>query len=145
MEKLKQNTLAEATSELGFATVTNTPLTREVALEDGTIVKVEGVTPEKMANILKSTFVTPGEVVETSNYEKLNGVVQNYNAEEEIPLPPEEPPVDPDIVVPPAVTPGEGEEDGPENSEQTPGPVMPEDDPNADNPDDDELTPTPSE
>ena len=75
---LKQNTLAEATTELGFATETNTPLTREVTLEDNTVVKVEGITPYKMKEILKSEFVTPGEKY-FNNGIGLNGVVQNYN------------------------------------------------------------------
>lgn len=75
---LKQNNLAEATTELGFATETKTPLTREVTLEDGTVVKVEGVVPEKMATILGSHFVTPGEKYK-DNGKNLNGVVQNYN------------------------------------------------------------------
>lgn len=75
---LKQNTLAEATTELGFAAETNTPLTREVTLEDNTVVKVEGITPYKMKEILKSEFVTPGEKY-FNNEIGLNGVVQNYN------------------------------------------------------------------
>lgn len=75
---LKQNTLAEATTELGFATETNTPLTREVTLEDNTVVKVEGITPYKMKEILKSEFVTPGEKYFNDEI-SLNGVVQNYN------------------------------------------------------------------
>lgn len=75
---LKQNTLAEATTELGFAAETNTPLTREVTLEDNTVVKVEGITPYKMKEILKSEFVTPGEKYFNNGID-LNGVVQNYN------------------------------------------------------------------
>ena len=75
---LKQNTLEEATTELGFATETNTPLTREVTLEDNTVVKVEGITPYKMKEILKSEFVTPGEKYFNDEI-GLNGVVQNYN------------------------------------------------------------------
>ena len=75
---LKQNTLVEATTELGFATETNTPLTREVTLEDNTVVKVEGITPYKMKEILKSEFVTPGEKYFNDEI-GLNGVVQNYN------------------------------------------------------------------
>lgn len=75
---LKQNTLAEATTELGFAAETNTPLTREVTLEDNTVVKVEGITPYKMKEILKSEFVTPGEKYFNDEI-GLNGVVQNYN------------------------------------------------------------------
>ena len=77
-EKLLQNTLAEATTEMGFPAKTNTPLQKEVTLEDGTKVTVEGIVPEKMATILGSHFVTPGEKYK-DNGKNLNGVVQNYN------------------------------------------------------------------
>ena len=80
MEKLKQNTLEEATTDLGFAKATETPLTRQVQLDDGTTVTVEGVTPNKMASILKSTFVTPGEKAQIPSGEYIDGVVQKYNA-----------------------------------------------------------------
>lgn len=80
MEKLKQNTLEEATTDLGFAKVTETPLIRQVQLDDGTTVTVEGVTPNKMASILKSTFVTPGEKAQIPSGEYIDGVVQKYNA-----------------------------------------------------------------
>ena len=80
MEKLKQNTLEEATTDIGFAKATETPLTRQVQLDDGTTVTVEGVTPNKMASILKSTFVTPGEKAQIPSGEYIDGVVQKYNA-----------------------------------------------------------------
>lgn len=80
MEKLKQNTLEEATTDIGFAKATETPLTRQVQLDDGTTVTVEGVTPNKMASILKSTFVTPGEKAQVPSGEYIDGVVQKYNA-----------------------------------------------------------------
>ena len=80
MEKLKQNTLEEATTDIGFAKATETPLTRQVQLDDGTTVTVEGVTPNKMASILKSTFVTPGEKTQVPSGEYIDGVVQKYNA-----------------------------------------------------------------
>ena len=44
---LKQNTLAEATTELGFATETNTPLTRKITV-DGQECIIEGITADKM-------------------------------------------------------------------------------------------------
>lgn len=80
MEKLKQNTLEEATTDIGFAKATGTPLTRQVQLDDGTTVTVEGVTPNKMASILKSTFVTPGEKAQIPSGDYIDGVVQKYNA-----------------------------------------------------------------
>lgn len=75
---LKQNTLAEATTEQGFPKETGLPLRREVTLEDGTRVLVEGVTPEAMATKLNAHFVTPGEKY-VDNGKNLNGVVQEYN------------------------------------------------------------------
>ena len=80
MEKIKQNTLEEATTDIGFAKATGTPLTRQVQLDDGTTVTVEGVTPNKMASILKSTFVTPGEKAQIPSGDYIDGVVQKYNA-----------------------------------------------------------------
>lgn len=97
MKKLKQNSLSEATTELGFVKVLNANaeelgtekiyLSREKELEDGTRVIVEGITPHKMKNILNSkigdekiTFKTPGETVKTEEGE-LQGVVQLYNTE----------------------------------------------------------------
>lgn len=76
---LKQNNLEEATTELGFPKETGIPLQREVELEDGTEVIVEGVTPSKLANDLGVTFRTPGEPYITSDGTTLNGVVQTYN------------------------------------------------------------------
>ena len=81
-EKLLQNTLAEATTEQGFPTKVGVPVQREVELEDRTVVTVESVTPDKMATILKSTFITPGEKYQDNGLD-LNGVVQNYNEEDE--------------------------------------------------------------
>ena len=82
--KLLQNTLAEATTENGFPTITNTPLQREVTLETGETVIVEGITPDKMKAVLNQnvdgneggvTFLTPGE-----NYnEDIKGVCQVWN------------------------------------------------------------------
>ena len=86
---LKQNTLADATTELGFATETNTPLTRKVITEDGEVT-VEGITPYKMKEVLNqsgtglNTFKTPGEVYFGENI-RINGVVQNYNGEQPTP------------------------------------------------------------
>jgi len=89
MEKLKQNNLEEATTELGFVQAINAnagetvvALEREVELENGEIVTVAGITPEKMKAILNNgadsevvTFKTPGEKVGD-----LEGVCQVYNA-----------------------------------------------------------------
>ena len=79
MEKIKQNTLAEATTELGFCKATNTKLVQEKEI-DGQKVSVAGISPNTMATLLCSTFKTPGEKVTTSEGAELNGVVQNYNA-----------------------------------------------------------------
>lgn len=87
-EKLLQNTLAEATTEMGFPAKTNTPLQKEVTLEDGTVVTVEGITPNKMKTVLNQnvdgteeavTFKTPGEVYKNEEVE-LPGVCQVYNS-----------------------------------------------------------------
>lgn len=87
-EKLLQNTLAEATTEMGFPAKTNTPLQKEVTLEDGTKVIVEGITPDKMKTVLNQnvdgteeavTFKTPGEVYKNEEVE-LPGVCQIYNS-----------------------------------------------------------------
>lgn len=75
---LLQNNLAEATTELGFPAETGLPVAREVELEDGTVVTVESVVPEVMAQTLNSHFITPGEKY-MDNGNDLNGVVQNYN------------------------------------------------------------------
>lgn len=84
---LKQNTLAEATTENGFPTEVGFPLQREVTLEDGTKVIVEGITPDKMKVLLNqyvdgnenaATFKTPGEIYKNNEVE-LDGVVQIYN------------------------------------------------------------------
>ena len=84
---LKQNTLAEATTENGFPTEVGVPLQREVTLEDGTRVIVESVTPDKMKNVINqyvdgnenaATFKTPGEIYKNNEVE-LDGVVQVYN------------------------------------------------------------------
>ena len=86
---LKQNTLADATTEQGFPTETNTPLTRKVITEDGEVT-VEGITPYKMKEVLNqagtgtNTFKTPGEIYQNDNI-ILNGVVQNYNGEQPTP------------------------------------------------------------
>lgn len=88
MENLKQNNLAEATTELGFVQTLNknagetiVALEREVELENGEKVMVAGITPEKMKAILNNgvspevvTFKTPGEPVG-----ELDGVCQAYN------------------------------------------------------------------
>lgn len=92
MEKLKQNNLAESTSELGFLEVMNenkeTPavyLNREVTLETGETVTVEGMSASKLKEALNNgadpeviTFKTPGEVYN----EEIKGVVQIYNENE---------------------------------------------------------------
>lgn len=99
MKELKQNTLAEATTESSFLTTINenagetvVSLQREVELDTGETVTVEGITPDKMKSILNNgaspevvTFKTPGEVTGD-----ISGVCQAYNAtltksEEEIP------------------------------------------------------------
>ena len=74
---LKQNNLAEATTEQGFPTETSIPLQREVEV-DGTTVTVEGVTPAKIATDLGITYKTPGEPYINGDVQ-LNGVVQTYN------------------------------------------------------------------
>lgn len=89
MSNLKQNNLSEATTELGFVQTINankantTALQKEVTLEDGTKVIVEGITPSRMKQVLNSmvdgnedavTFETPGE-----DYGNRDGVVQIYN------------------------------------------------------------------
>lgn len=115
MEKIKQNKLSDSTTELGFVRTINSnlensgsenliSLQREVELEDGTIVTVEGVTPEMMKNILNNNAVimggagtintkTPGEIVQVySNPNEIgptetkiaNGVVQITNNTGEI-------------------------------------------------------------
>ena len=75
---LKQNNLAEATTEQGFPTETSIPLQREVTLDDGTVVTVEGVTPAKLASDLGITYKTPGEPYVNGEV-TLDGVVQTYN------------------------------------------------------------------
>lgn len=89
MENLKQNNLAEATTELGFVQTLNknagetvVALEREVELENGEKVIVAGITPEKMKALLnngaepeKVTFKTPGE-----NVGEIKGVCQDYNS-----------------------------------------------------------------
>lgn len=84
---LKQNNLAEATTEQGFPTEVGLPVQREVELEDGTKVIVESVTPDKMkialnqnvdGNEKEITFKTPGEKY-VDNGNDLNGIVQVYN------------------------------------------------------------------
>ena len=95
MKELKQNSLDQATTEIGFVKTLNENaeelgtekiyLSREVELDDGTKVIVESVTPNKMKNILNNhigedtiTFQTPGEIVPTAE-EEIKGVVQVYN------------------------------------------------------------------
>ena len=110
MENLKQNTLNDSTTDLGFVQAINTNLEasgseakisfqREVELEDGTIVTVESITPEKMKSVLNDNAVimggtgiinakTPGEIVQVYDYPDkispvettmINGVVQIAN------------------------------------------------------------------
>ena len=91
MNNLKQNNLAEATTDIGFVKTINenagenlVALQKEVTLDDNTIVTVEGITPNKMKTILNHmvdgseetiTFATPGE-----NYnDEIKGVCQIYN------------------------------------------------------------------
>lgn len=92
MEKLTQ----ELTSAEGFCKVINenagevkATMIREVELEDGTVVKVEGMTPEAIKNVLGVSFKTPGEPVQSMiDGSIINGVAQVYNeaapAEEEV-------------------------------------------------------------
>jgi len=111
MEKLKQNTLNDSTTELGFVHVINDNIDnssdkiafqREITLEDGTVVTVESVTPETMKRILKNNavitgssddikFITPGEItqvytnpdkVEPTETTLLKGIVQIANNSE---------------------------------------------------------------
>ena len=93
-EKLLQNNLAEATTEIGFVHVLNNDtgetvvaLQREVTLDDGTKVMVEGITPDKMKSALNTlvggseeviTFKTPGEPYINGDIE-IGGVCQAYN------------------------------------------------------------------
>lgn len=79
MDKLLQNNLEEATTDLGFCKTTNTKLIQNQEI-DGETVPVEGIAPSTMATLLKSTYKTPGEITITHSGETLNGVVQNYNA-----------------------------------------------------------------
>ena len=97
MENLKQNTLNDSTTDLGFVQAINTNLEasgsenkiafqREVELEDGTIVTVESVTPESMKVILNNNAVimggsgiinakTPGEIVQVyDNPDKISPI-----------------------------------------------------------------------
>lgn len=88
MRTLKQNNLEEATTDLGFLETINenageeiVALEREVELDDGTIVTVEGITPDRMKAVLNGgadpeiiTFKTPGEPDGD-----LDGVVRAYN------------------------------------------------------------------
>lgn len=91
MEKLKQNNLEEATTELGFVKVINANATekgtstialqKKVELEDSTKVTVEGITPDKLKSVLNEqanntiTFKTPGE-----NYnDEILGIAEEYN------------------------------------------------------------------
>lgn len=87
-DRLLQNNLAEATTEMGFPAKVDTPLQREVTLEDGTTVIVEGITPNQMKNILNAnsddpeesiTFKTPGEDYVKDGEILIQGVVQKYN------------------------------------------------------------------
>lgn len=118
MEKVKQNELSDSTTELGFVHVINSNLEssgsedliafqREVELEDGTIVTVESVTPEKMKSILNNNAIiteseeiitnkTPGEIVEVykdsskigpTETTLLKGIVQITNNSEIRPEP----------------------------------------------------------
>ena len=110
MEKLKQNNLSEGTDALGFCRVLNAnaeeagleakvALVREVELEDGTIVKAEGMTPNAIKSALNEqvaggiTFETPGEpvqvyvdntVIAPEETEVKDGLVQIYNGIEEL-------------------------------------------------------------
>ena len=97
MENLKQNTLNDSTTDLGFVQAINTNLEasgsenkiafqREVELEDGTVVTVESVTPESMKVILNNNAVimggsgiinakTPGEITQVyDNPDKISPV-----------------------------------------------------------------------
>lgn len=91
MENLKQNTLEDSTTDIGFVYVINenkgeniVALQKEVTLETGETVIVEGITPNKMKDVLNSlvdgseeavTFLTPGE----DYNEEIKGVCQVYN------------------------------------------------------------------
>ena len=98
MKNLEQNNLANATTDLGFVKVVNEnaselgtseiALQKEVVLEDGNTVKVEGITPSKMKAILNEqanntiTYQTPGENFEKTFEEgTIKGIVQDYNDE----------------------------------------------------------------
>lgn len=97
MKNLEQNNLANATTDLGFVKVVNEnaselgtseiALQREVVLEDGNTVKVEGITPSKMKAVLNEqtnnaiTYQTPGENFEKTFEEgTIRGIVQEYNS-----------------------------------------------------------------
>lgn len=98
MKNLEQNNLANATTDLGFVKVVNEnanelgtseiALQKEVVLEDGNTVKVEGITPSKMKAVLNEqanntiTYQTPGENFEKTFEEgTIKGIVQDYNDE----------------------------------------------------------------
>ena len=78
--KLLQNNLASATTEQGFPTKTGLALQREVTLEDGQTVIVEGITAEALAKALEIHYITPGEKY-MDNGNNLNGVVQHFNGD----------------------------------------------------------------
>ena len=106
MKELKQNSLADSTSDLDFLKVVNSnaeelgttkkaTLVREEELEDGTRVNVEGMTPAALKALLTEQgaivkYETPGEPVEVTvkkeegkigpnTVETVDGIVQIYN------------------------------------------------------------------
>lgn len=94
-DELLQNNLAEATTEMGFVHVLNknagetiVALQKEVTLDSGETVVVEGITPDKMKSALNTlvdgteeviTFKTPGEKYVNGEVE-IGGICQAYNA-----------------------------------------------------------------
>lgn len=93
MKILKQNNLESGTTELGFVRAINensgaetTALIREVELETGEKVSVEGITPHGMKKILsqpgaKVEFITPGERYVDNENNEFSGIAYKYNKE----------------------------------------------------------------
>ena len=98
MKNLKQNNLESGTTELGFVKTMNenigegtVKLIREVELDNGEKVSVEGITPHGMKKVLNMiagesnmevTFITPGEDydINGTGEDTKPGLVRAYNA-----------------------------------------------------------------
>jgi hypothetical protein len=98
MKTLKQNNLESGTTELGFVKAMNenigegtVKLIREVELDNGEKVSVEGITPHGMKKALNMvagqsnmevTFITPGEDYDINGTGENTepGLIRTYNA-----------------------------------------------------------------